>query len=131
MAYLAWLFICNDGMSPFFYSSDRRSTQRQGIQIVRWDDWMSYLMAYQAKIIEESSWLIFAEPFHCFHIHIKMWSSINSYDEMTEWVYLMVYQAKLIEEGLWCIFAETFHCFYINIKVWRPNEDQRGLHEEG
>jgi len=32
-------------------------------------------MAYQAKLIEEGSWHIFSEPFHFFHIHIKMWQS--------------------------------------------------------
>ena len=71
-------------------------------------------MAYQAKFIEKGSWHIFAEPFHYFHIYIKMWSSIDSHDEMIEWVYLMVYQAKLIEEGSWRIFAEPFH---IHIKM--------------
>jgi len=30
-------------------------------------------MAYQAKLIENSSRRIFAEPFYCFHIHIKEW----------------------------------------------------------
>jgi len=30
-------------------------------------------MTYQGKLIEECLWRIFAEPFHCIHIHIKMW----------------------------------------------------------
>jgi len=73
-------------------------------------------MAYQAKLIEEGSWRIFAEPFHCFHIHIKMWWSID-YSQRIEWVYLMAYQTKLIEESLWCIFAKPFHYFHIHIKM--------------
>ena len=36
-------------------------------------EWV-YLMTYQVKLIEEGSWCIFVEPFHCFYIHIKMWS---------------------------------------------------------
>jgi len=30
-------------------------------------------MAFQAKLIEEDLWRIFAEPFYFFLIHIKIW----------------------------------------------------------
>ena len=48
-------------------------------------EWV-YLMAYQAKLIEEGSWRIFAEPFNCFHIHTKVWLSIDSHDGLNEFI---------------------------------------------
>jgi len=52
-------------------------------------EWV-YLMAYQAKLIEEGSWRIFAEPFHCIHIRIKMWHSVDSYTESNEFIWWLI-----------------------------------------
>jgi len=47
----------------------------QDVAIDRFLWWMKwvYLMTYQAELIEEGSLCIFAKPFQCFHIHIKVW----------------------------------------------------------
>jgi len=47
-------------------------------------------MAYQAKLIEEDSWHIFAKSFHCFDIHIKTWWSIDSYGESNEFIWWLI-----------------------------------------
>jgi len=41
-------------------------------------------MAYQVKLIEEDSRRVFAEPFHYFHIHIKMWQPNEDQRELHE-----------------------------------------------
>ena len=47
-------------------------------------------MAYQAKLIEEYSWRIFAEPFYCIHIHIKMWWSIDSDGGLNKFIWWLI-----------------------------------------
>jgi len=84
-------------------------------------------MIYQTKFIEEDSWCIFAEPFHCIHIHIKM--VIDRLSWRIKWVYLMAYQAKIIDEGSWHIFVEHFHYIHIYIKMWWLIDSHGGLNE--
>ena len=54
-------------------------------------EWV-YLMAYQAKLIEEDSWRIFAERFHCIHIRIKMWWLIDSHGGSNEFIWWLIKQ---------------------------------------
>jgi len=117
-------------MLPFFCSIDRSSTQWQGIQIVRWADWMSL----SDGLSSQTHWRRFVthlcRTFSLFP-HSYQDVVIDRLSWWVEWVYLMAYQAKLIEESLWRIFAKLFQCFHIHIKMWWPNEDQRELYEKG
>ena len=63
-----------------------RSYQDVVIDRLSWRIEWFYLMAYQAKLIEEGLWHIFAEPFHCIHIYIKIWWSIDSHGGSNEFV---------------------------------------------
>jgi len=47
-------------------------------------------MTYQAKLIEEGLWHIFAKLFHCIHIHIKMWWSIDSLGGSNEFIWWLI-----------------------------------------
>ena len=52
-------------------------------------EWV-YLMAYQAKLIEEGSWCTLAESFHYLHIHIKMRWSIDPHDRLNEFIWWLI-----------------------------------------
>ena len=52
-------------------------------------EWV-YLMAYQAKPIEEGLWRIFPELFHCIHIHIKIWWLIDSHEGSNKFIWWLI-----------------------------------------
>jgi len=47
-------------------------------------------MIYQAELIEDSSWCIFAEHFQRFHIHSLMWNSISSYGGWIKFIWWLI-----------------------------------------
>jgi len=65
--------------------------------ILRCGDWstpmvdeMSLSDGFQVKLIEKDSWCIFTELFQCFHIHIKMWRSIDSHGRWNKFIWWLI-----------------------------------------
>ena len=72
MVYLAWLFYIQWLHASLLLFDRLKLDPTKKVWPVEWKIKWVYLMAYQAKLIEEGSWRIFAEPFYWFHIHIKI-----------------------------------------------------------
>jgi len=67
---------CLQSHPPLFDRSKPDFTAHSFRYLDKLTKWV-YLMIFQAERIEEGSKRIFAKLFQCFHIHFKMWQSIN------------------------------------------------------
>jgi len=97
-------------------------------------------MSLSDDLSSQTHWRMFmthslAEPFHCFHVHIKTWWPTKWWP--IEWKPKMSLSDDLLSQTHWRRFvthslAESFHCFRVHIKnmVTDRMRDQRSLADD-
>ena len=92
-------------------------------------EWV-YLMTYQVELIEEISWCIFTEPLQCFHIHIKIWWSIDLHDWWNKsiwWLIEPAHRIKLVMH-LHRTFSVFSHSYQSVVTDWTSERIPRWLY---